>query len=138
MSSVHLYIHIVFGVKRRHPSLEPAKRGLLFAHIVSHAKANHIEVLQINGHDDHAHVLIKLSATQSLSSIMQSIKGESSWWANKQGLFENKLVWACGYYARSIDPGNVWIIKKYIDGQGKHDQSLSYVTSYIQTLKNEK
>jgi putative transposase len=138
MSSLHIYLHIVFGVKSRSPILESGKRVLLFNHIVSNAKANNIQIQEINGHDDHVHVLIKLTGTQSVSKIMNCIKGESSWWANQVKLFDGQLVWAKGYYARSIDPDNLSTIAKYIGSQAyKHSLKSAWLHQYLQIVSKE-
>jgi putative transposase len=136
MSCAYIYIHIVFGVKSRYPTLQTEKRHLLFEHIVSNAKGKNIDILQINGHDDHVHTLVRLSTSQSVSKIIQFIKGESAWWTNQQLLFENKLIWSKGYYARTVDPANLRIVRKYIAGQTKHGKGFEYVQIYMESIKD--
>ncbi len=138
MSTIHLYIHVVFAVKKRMPALIQGKRKMLFDHIAANAKANHINLQQIGGHDDHVHILLELSSTQCVARIVQIIKGESAWWANHTGLFENKLVWSKRYYARTIDPDNISTVKKYISGQHKHEQFFTYLNDYMNALQTEK
>lgn len=134
MSRVHVYIHTVFGVHRRNPTLEPEKRKLLFRHIQEQASQHAILLMAINGHNDHVHVLLALKSTQALSQCVQQIKGESARWANQQVLFENRLRWADGYYARSVDPVKIGTVKRYIREQSKHDWAFPFVEDYLQTI----
>ncbi len=120
MSDVRMYVHAVWAVKKRYPLLEESKRTELFVHILETAKEKNIQIKAINGHDDHVHCLIKLGSVQSISEVTQHLKGESSCWANEKNLFEKRLTWAKGYYARSVDEHNIYIVKKYIAGQHKH------------------
>jgi putative transposase len=134
MSRVNIYIHAVFGVHRRHPTLKPEKRALLFAHIQDQAKKHAILLMAINGHDDHVHVLLALKSTQTISQCIQLIKGESAWWANQQAIFEYRLRWAEGYFARSVDPLKIATAKKYIGAQSKHDWAFPFVLGYLQSI----
>lgn len=134
MPSVHLYIHVVFAVKKRMPRLEPGKRELLFEHMVDNAKDKKIDILSISGAEDHLHMLIRLQPVQSVSHVLQLIKGESSRWSNEMNLFSGQLVWAKGYYARSIDPGEVGIVKHYIAGQEKHASKFRYIFEYMNSV----
>jgi len=136
MSNTHIYLHVVFAVKRRQPVLLDNKRSLLLRHIEDQAAARHIELKAINGYEDHLHMLIRIRETQSIASVMQLIKGESARWANLQELFQQKLTWATGYYARSIDPRNVRQVMGYIAGQpAKHGQALEWLQGYLQSIQ---
>lgn len=110
MSDVRLYVHTVWGVKNRNSTLVETKREELFSHIRDNVKEINIEILTINGHTDHVHCLIRLKARQSIADTMQLIKGEAAWWANKVQLFEERLIWARSYYARSVDENNIHIV----------------------------
>ena len=45
----------------------------------------------VNGYSDHCHCLISLSSNQNIENIVQLIKGESSYWINKNCLTKEKL-----------------------------------------------
>jgi putative transposase len=138
MSDVRLYVHAVWGVKNRYPTLSKSEREKLFEHIRENAKEKNIEIQEINGHVDHVHCLIRLKATQAIAPILQLIKGESSHWANQRSLFEKQLTWARSYYVRSVDEKNVYIVKRYISNQQKHKNPFGDVKDYLERLsKNE-
>ena len=45
----------------------------------------------VNGYSDHFHCLISLSSNQNIENIVQLIKGESSYWINKNCLTKKNL-----------------------------------------------
>jgi len=50
----------------------------------------------INGYQEHCHCLISLGIDQTISKIMQLLKGVSSFWINKHHLSKLKFEWqAC-------------------------------------------
>lgn len=118
MSFVKLYIHAVWTTKHRYPVLDEKGRTTLAKHILYNARRWDIQILNINGTSDHFHALIRMRADISVAQVIQSIKGEASWWANKMQLFERELWWAKGYYARSVDESNIGVVQEYIINQG--------------------
>jgi REP element-mobilizing transposase RayT len=51
------------------------------------------KVLAINEMPDHLYVLIGMRPTQSLSDLIQNIKGESSKWINPKRFLKGKFSW---------------------------------------------
>lgn len=93
MSFIKIWIHAVWGTKNQEPVLLKEKRELLSQHIKSYALQKQIYVDCIGGNVDHVHGLFKLHAETPLAKTLQLLKGESSHWANLQGLFLPKLDW---------------------------------------------
>lgn len=58
----------------------------VWKHIKKNAEEKGIHIDFINGYHDHCHCLVALQSEQTLSQIMQLIKGESSFWINKNKL----------------------------------------------------
>jgi putative transposase len=61
-------------------------RNEVILHIRNNAKIKGIYIDHINGYNEHLHALISLGGKQTVSEIMQKIKGESSFWINKNKL----------------------------------------------------
>jgi putative transposase len=138
MSYTTIYVHVVFAVKRRKPVLSNDKRPSLFRHIRKQSALNHIDLININGFHDHIHLLLRLHASQSLSEVVQQLKGESARWANEVQLFETKLIWAEGYYARSVDPENIRVVLDYINAQpSKHTKRAPRIAAYLHLIPRE-
>lgn len=57
---------------------------------------------------------------------MQLIKGESSFWINKNGLCKTKFGWQEEYFAVSVSETNVAGVRKYIASQEEHHRTNSF------------
>ncbi len=112
-----IYIHMVFGTKRRYPYLVQPIRTKLLAHIRENAHKNTIHIHSINGYEDHIHLLIRLEPAQSIAAVARMIKGESASWLNKENLMEKQFMWAIGYYAASVDGEDKVRLSGYIYSQ---------------------
>jgi len=72
-----VWIHLVFSTKNREPFLDKSIRQKVFDHIKQNATEKGIWLECINGFSDHAHCLISLDKEQTISKVVQLIKGES-------------------------------------------------------------
>jgi putative transposase len=136
MSYVNIMVHAVWGTKNHAPVLETGKRALLFDHIRDNAKSKGIYIDTLNGHVDHIHCLLSLSADQSITKVMQLIKGEASFWANKENLFSPKLEWAEDYFAASVSKSALGKVRAYIRNQGEHHKKLTFMQEYEKFILN--
>jgi REP element-mobilizing transposase RayT len=92
MPFIKVYIHFVWSTKNREKFLDsPELRRKIWGHIKENAKVKGIYIDSINGYQDHCHALISMGIDQTISKIMQLIKGESSYWINKQKLSNKKF-----------------------------------------------
>ena len=79
-----------------------------------------------NGYKEHLHCLLSLDPDKSLSYVIQLIKGEASFWINRNKLTKYKFEWADEYYAVSISESHVPKVKQYIDNQEEHHRVKSW------------
>ena len=120
MPYVRIWLHVVWSTKNRAPSLEKNIRDKVFDHIRSNARKKKIVLDCINGYDDHVHCLIGLKNSQSISSVMHLLKGESSWWINKEKLCDHYFDWQNDYWAVSVREQDTDGIRRYIANQEHH------------------
>jgi putative transposase len=92
MAYVKIWVHVVWATKRRERVLTAGFRRELIAHIHQNARQKDIWLNNLNGHDDHLHALIRLGTEQSISKVVQLLKGESAHWANRQATCPATLV----------------------------------------------
>jgi putative transposase len=64
------------------------------------------------------------------------IKGESSYWVNKQNLLETKFSWQDDYWAASICDSHIETLKKYIRNQDAHHSSKSFSEEIDEVMKS--
>jgi putative transposase len=126
MSFVKIWIHLVFATKNRQPLLASKFRVELHNHIKENCKEKGIFLQAINGYSDHIHCLISLGKDQNISKIAQLIKGESSFWINKEDLTNGTFSWQDDYFAVSISESQVGAVINYINNQEKHHAKKSF------------
>ena len=135
MSYTKIWIHAVWGTKRRTPFLNKEIHSAVIDHIKENAKEKKIYIDSINGFDDHLHCLISLDTEQSISKVMQLIKGESAFWINKQKLTKTKFEWADEYYAASVSPYSINKVRAYIQNQEEHHKKVTFRMDYEEFIK---
>ncbi|MBN8568668.1 MAG: IS200/IS605 family transposase [Ignavibacteria bacterium] len=135
MPHTKIWIHIVFSTFERKPFLHDSIREKIFNHIFEYSKSKDIYIDRINGYVDHVHILISLSRDQTISKVMQFIKGESSHWINKNNLTKEKFEWQDEYFAVSVSESKLDIVRKYIDNQVEHHKIKSFKEEYDEFMK---
>ena len=135
MSYVRIWIHTVFGTKNKEPLLVRNVKIKLINHIKENAKGKNIFIVEINGHKNHIHYLISLGVDQSISKVSQLIKGESSFWINRNKITKTKFEWADEYFAVSVSESQVDAVRKYIRNQEEHHKKKSYAQEYDEFMK---
>jgi REP element-mobilizing transposase RayT len=104
-------------------------------YITGITKENGHKLLAINGMSDHIHILIGLRPTQSISDLMQDIKGGSSKWINLKKFLKIKFEWQEGYGAFSYSKSQLGNIIQYIKNQENHHKAKSFREEYLEILK---
>jgi len=130
MSFVKIWVHAVWATKCREPLLTKELRRQLFPHVISNAKTKNIYIDSMNGYTDHAHCLVSLNPDQSISKIIQLIKGESSFWMNKNKLCPSHSEWQDEYFAVSVSESKLNITRAYIRSQEHHHQQKTFLQEY--------
>jgi putative transposase len=135
MPFVKVYIHIVWSTKNRIPFLNSKElRVKVWKHIKQNAEEKRIFIDVVNGFSDHCHCLVSLSSDQTLEKVIQLIKGESSFWINKNNLTEEKFSWQDEYFAVSVSESMVDRVRSYIINQEKHHLTKSFSQEYEEFL----
>lgn len=136
MSFIKVYIHFVWSTKNRYPYLStPELRKTVWKHILENAKKKGILIDFINGYVDHCHCLVSLGDNQSIRKIIQLIKGESSYWINKELFLEEKFEWQDEYWAASVSESNIEKVRNYIRNQERHHAKKSRNDEYNELIK---
>jgi len=131
MPFVKVYIHFVWSTKNREPFLDSFElRKKVWQHIRDNAKEKNIFIDFINGYTDHCHCLVSLGVDQTIQKVMQLIKGESSFWINKQGLTKQKFEWQDEYFAVSVSESIIDRVREYIKNQEEHHRKKTFQEEY--------
>jgi putative transposase len=131
MPFIKVYIHFVWSTKNRFPYLNSIElREKVWKHIRENAKEKGIYIDFINGFSDHCHCLISLGVEQNIKKIIQLIKGESSFWINKNQLTKERFEWQDEYFAVSVSESVVDKVRDYIKNQEIHHQKKTFQEEY--------
>lgn len=135
MPFIKIWVHAVWATKRREKLLTKEIRSDVFEHIHKNALKKEILIDCVNGHLEHVHCLFRLKNDQTISKVMQLIKGESSFWINKQKLTKTKFEWQDEYFAVSVSESQVQTLRNYINGQEAHHKKTTFQYEYDEFIK---
>ena len=136
MSFVQIWVHAVWGTKNREPVLSKSIHDQVCQHIRENSLTKGFVIDSINGHLDHLHCLMLLNSEMSISKQMQLMKGESSFWINKNRIIIGKFDWANEYFAASVSEDKIDIVREYILNQQEHHKKVTFQQEYENFLKH--
>ena len=136
MPYIKVYIHFVWSTKNRVPYLSTKEiRAAMWKHIRENAKEKGIFIDFVNGYKEHCHCLISMGSDQTISKIMQLIKGESAYWFNKQNFIQTKLEWQDEYFAVGVSESILNDVREYIKDQEAHHTKKTYQEEFDEFIK---
>jgi putative transposase len=136
MPSIKVYLHFVWSTKNRIPFLStPALRKKVWNHIKENAKKKNIFLDYVGGHADHCHCLVSLGSEHTLKQIAQLLKGESSFWINKEKLCDKHFNWQDDYFVVAVSESKIKTIRNYIKNQAEHHKEKSFTDEYNDFLE---
>ena len=128
-------IHAVWGTKNREPILTRDLRRQVIDHMEANARTKRLYIDTLDGYVDHLHCLYGLNADMSISKSLQLMKGESSFWINKERLTKYKFEWADEYFAGSVSESMIPIVRAYIRNQEEHHRKKTFKEEYDEFIK---
>jgi REP element-mobilizing transposase RayT len=130
-----IHIQVVFTVRNRECIISSLWKNDLFKYITGIIQNNQHKVLAINGMPDHVHILFGMRPIQSLSDLMQDVKGDSSKWINQNHFIKEHFSWQEGYGAFSYSKSQISNVIHYINNQEEHHKKMLFLDEYIRMLK---
>ncbi len=129
-------IHAVWGTKNREHIIVPEIRPILLNHIRGNANSKGIFIDTINSQAEHVHCLFGLNADMTLAKALNLIKGESSFWVNKQQVSRTHFEWADDYFAASVSESQIMKVRNYIRNQDEHHRRITFEEEYNKFMKS--
>ena len=114
--------------------LDPKWDERLRLYITGIIQNNGHTMIAINNMPDHLHLFIGLNLAQSISMIMQLVKGDSSEWINKEKLTNHTFRWQNGYGAFSYSKSQINRVARYIQNQQEHHKKRDFLNEYRKML----
>jgi putative transposase len=130
-----LHIQFIFAVKYRAALIEKSWKEELHKYMTGIFQDNDHKMLQINSMPDHIHIFIGMRPAQSISSLMQHVKTESSKFVKNKKFCKSPFQWQDGYGAFSYSKSHVPNVIQYIKNQEAHHKKEIFLDEYRRFLK---
>ncbi len=118
--------HLVFRTKYSIQALDLEHSDKLYRYIWGIIKNKNCKLFQINGIEDHIHLLTDLHPSVALADFVKDIKVASSIWLKESGDFPLFQGWGKGYCALTYSLKEKDIIIRYIKNQREHHKSVAF------------
>ena len=122
MSYTNLLYHIVYATKERAPLITKTLRPRLHEYLGGTVRGLGGIAFEINGTNDHVHILAKLRPTISVSEFLSKLKSGSSGWAKRQTA--GRFGWQARYGAFTVSESQVERVRKYIRNQEENHRKV--------------
>ena len=130
-----LYIHLVFSPKNRTALIKKEWKDDLEKYITGIVQNHKHKLIAIGSMPDHIHIFIGMRPVQSISSLVQNVKSESSKWIKENKFCRSSFAWQEGFGAFSYSKAHVDDVIRYIQNQEAHHGSLTYVEELMDLLE---
>jgi putative transposase len=134
MPYTKVFIHFIWSTKNREHIISSKLKPLLLDHIKENSFKKEIFIDTVNCTSDHIHLLISLGTEQTIAKIAKLIKGESSYWVNKQKIIKTKFEWQDEYIALSVSNSAIDNVREYILNQEEHHKKKTFTEEYNEFL----
>ena len=118
-----LHAHLIFTPKYRKRIFTNEHLSRMKEIFESICKDINAELVEFNGEEDHVHLLIVYLPRNSISGLVNILKGVSSRLLRKEfSIFEekywgNSALWSRSYFAASVGGAPLEVLKEYINQQ---------------------
>ena len=134
-SYTNLLYHIIFSTKDRQPLITSAHEGRLYDYIGGTLRRAGGISLELNGTEDHIHLLAKLRPDRSLSDVLRDLKANATGWMHDVFPSLKDFSWQRGYRAFTVSQSNIEEVRQYIGRQKEHHRKFSFRDEFIQFLQ---
>lgn len=134
MPYIKVLIHFIWSTKNRQHLISNDLKPLLLQHIKENSIKKEIFIDTLNCVSDHIHLLVSLGSEQTIAKSAMLIKGESSFWVNKQKLIKTHFEWQDEYIALSVSYSAIDKVRSYIQNQDEHHKKKTFTEEYEEFL----
>jgi REP element-mobilizing transposase RayT len=125
-SLARIYIHLIFSTKNRERCIPDDLRPDLHAYMGGILRDLESPAIEINTEPDHAHGLLLLARTVTVSDLVGQLKKASCLWLQSKRPALTNFHWQSGYGAFSVSQSNVEQVRDYIRKQREHHRVKSF------------
>lgn len=115
-------VHLVFVTKYRRHVFDADAIQKLRLHFTNVCKDFEAELVEMDGEDDHVHLLVNYPPKVAVSNLVNSLKGVSSRLLRKErpdiaNRYWKNTLWSPSYFAASCGGAPIDVIRRYIEQQ---------------------
>ena len=132
-----LEYHLVLVTRYRHPVIRGAVKEFLYSYIEDYFRKNDfIALAEINGEEDHIHLLFETEPNINLSTLINSLKTASSRMVRKNfpkeldSYYWKPYFWSHSYFLATVSERNTEAVNKHIENQGVHNKKEAHVSRH--------
>ncbi|MFY9620357.1 MAG: IS200/IS605 family transposase [Pyrinomonadaceae bacterium] len=137
-SYTNLLYHVVFSTKDRRPLITPEYEMRLYEYVGGTIRRVGGVSLELNGTEDHIHLLAKLRPDYALSSVLRDLKANATGWMHDVFPSLKNFSWQRGYGAFTVSQSNVEAVRRYIARQKEHHRKISFRDELVQFLRENR
>lgn len=119
-----LQYHMVFVTKYRKPVLEGPVKVLVYQTIRDICEEKGLTILELNGEQDHVHILYEADPFTSPGELANIIKTKTSRYARKaygdtllRQHYWKPLFWSDSYFVTTVSENSLQVVQEYIKNQ---------------------
>jgi len=127
--------HIVFCTYDRIDTIPSDHQEALYKYIWGIITKRKGVLYQINGMENHIHILSDLNPTIALADYIKEIKTASNSWMKGTGNYPKFTSWAAGSCSLTYAFRDKKIIENYIKNQKEHHKKVTFEDEYRALLK---
>ena len=121
-SITDLKVHLVCVTKYRDENFAEEELALLETVFNDVAKKMNMQILELNGEQEHIHAVIEYPPKLSVSKIVNALKGVSSRRYGQAGFKKprnGKALWSPSYFAVSVGGAPIEVLIEYVKNQSR-------------------
>ena len=127
-ASYRLYLHLVWPTKYRKHVLGEKLTPVVESKILEVCRTKQYQLFVVKAAVDHMHVLLGMRPTQAVSDVVRDLKSNSSaaafaTFSRLSEIIKMDVLWAEGYRAESVSPGELERVRRYIVNQAEHHRA---------------
>ena len=121
-----IMLHVIFSTKGRKNSLYAGMRGDLLAYLQGIVRNEGAQTLAANAIEDHVHLLMAVKPVHAPSSMVRTIKTNSSSWIHDTYPDLRDFAWQSGFGVFSVSASAVDDVATYIRDQERHHRRMPF------------
>jgi REP element-mobilizing transposase RayT len=90
--------------------------------------------LNVNGVDDHVHLLVRLPASLAVAKAVEIVITNSSRWIHEWRVLHRTFAWQAGYAAFSVSESQSESVSTYITNQENHHRTVTFQEEFVAFL----